>query len=162
MQFKLLAATLLASTGLCAATPLTTRQGPAQPNCSAVATSGPWIWKVNNLTARKLDGESINSLSFDAEGTKGNFATTCVSNTTVLPGKLYPCNDKSELMYAFQGDRSGLLLYQVWNDVPIIGSATTLMTCEHGPGDADWICKSNGDSFLSMVEVPAPLSKSTA
>jgi hypothetical protein len=164
MQYKYLAATLLASTGLSAANPVAPRQNlPETP--TSLATNGNWIWRVNNLSARKLDGETINSLSFDVEGTKGTISETCTSKSIVEPGKFYPCNDKTDLQFAFQNDRSGLLLYKDWNGVPLVGSATTLTSCEHGgTGNADWICKSDGSSYLSMVELPAalPAAKSSA
>jgi hypothetical protein len=149
MQFKLLAASLLASAGLSAAAPFEARQ-----EACPLVKSGDYVWQVENLSARKLDGDTINSLSFRVFGTAGDFDQNCASTDIVEPGKFYPCNPESNIQFAFQNDRSGLLLRQD-RDVQSVGSATILNSCEHGgTGNADWLCKSTGATYITMVQYP--------
>jgi len=150
MQFKLFAASLLASAGLSAASPLETHQ----KSCPILKT-GDYVWQVDNFIARKLDGETINSLSFHVYGTAGNVEDNCSTTETVEPGQFYQCTTESNIQFAFQNDRSGLLLRQDVNGVQSVGSVTVLTACEHGgTGNADWVCKTDAPAYLTMVHYP--------
>jgi hypothetical protein len=157
MQFKLLVASLLASVGLSVAAPVETRQ----ESCPIVKT-GDYVWQVDNLIARKLDGDTINSLSFHVYGTAGNVDVNCSSADIVEPGKFYQCTEDSNIQFAFQNDRSGLLLRQDDNGVENVGSVTVVTGCEHGgTSNADWVCKTDAPTYLTMVQYPKAASSTT-
>lgn len=111
MQFKHVAASLLAIADLGAAVPLDSRQD--DDTCPIVKT-GDYVWKISNFSARKPTGDKSNSISFDVAPTNGAPADfTCfVSGDDLEYGKLYQCGENSSVWFAFQNDRSGLVLQQ--------------------------------------------------
>merc|ERR1711939_510348 len=97
MQFTTLA--LAAFTAIASASPLAARQDATCP----VVTTGDYIWKIDNLYIRKLDGKSISSLGFDILATNGgtlDFTCTPYDKSTNAPisgnvedSTLYSCGE---------------------------------------------------------------------
>lgn len=151
MQYKVLAASLLASASLSAAAPLEARQ----ESCSITKT-GDYVWELSNFSAHKPDGVTIASLQFDVRTTAGNLADfTCKSSSTVEESKWYKCESNSEVYFAFQNDRSGLIVRQVVEGVQSVATTTVLNTCRKGNGgNADFICEGTAPAYITLVQSP--------
>jgi hypothetical protein len=118
MQFTVLAS-ILAASGLVAASPVSTRQAD---NCAA-APSGDYIWKLSNFSGRKPDGKDFNNVSFNIKATnEGTMDFTCgASADKIESGKFYNCAEGDEsIKFAFNADRSAVLLKQRVDDEYVI------------------------------------------
>lgn len=115
MQFKLVAASLLAVTGLSSSAPVEARQDTTN---RPVVQEGDYIWKIDDFFARKPDGQKITSLGFNVKATNNGTADfdCSVSADPVEEGKFYECGPNSFIYFAYQQDRSGLLLKQDVSD----------------------------------------------
>lgn len=153
MQFTVIAASLLAAAGLSMAAPI-----EARADTCPVVQEGDYIWKLDDFTARKLDGKTISSLSFNIKATNnGTLDFDCSSSTTVEAGKFYPCGENSFIYFAYQDDRSGLLLKQeVSDDITYVGSATLPSYCHAGgSGPNDFVCQGVSPAYITLVEYPS-------
>ncbi|KAL6710157.1 hypothetical protein ACN47E_009948 [Coniothyrium glycines] len=152
MQFKIAAASLLAAAGLSAAAPLEVRQ----ETCPVVQT-GDYVWKISDLTARKLDGKSVSSLSFNVKATNGGTADfICSTSSAVEDGKFYQCGENSFIWFAYQDDRNGLILQHDESDsVQLVGSTSLPTNCRAGgSGPNDYVCQSTSDAYVTLVQYP--------
>ncbi|KAF3041257.1 hypothetical protein E8E11_007219 [Didymella keratinophila] len=125
MQFKVLAASLLASTSISSAAPLEARQDT-------------WpLAKTGSYT------------------TAGNLADFKCTDSDVADAMWYEC-ENSAVSFAFQNDRSGLIMRHVTTDgVRQVATTTVLNTCRHGPnGGADFICESTSPAYVTFVQLP--------
>lgn len=115
MYIKTLAASMLAAAGIASAAPFESRQ--ATPECPVVKT-GDYVWQISKFYARKPEGVKINSISFNVKATNGGTADfTCSAQADVVEdGKFYQCGENSFIWFAFQNDRSGLILQQSVSD----------------------------------------------
>lgn len=115
MQFTIAVTSLLAAAGLSAAAPLDTRQDTTP---CPVVQEGDYIWKIDDFYARKPDGKKVNSVSFNIKATNnGTLDFTCgASADTIEDDKFYSCGENSFMWFAFQQDRSGLILQQSVSD----------------------------------------------
>jgi hypothetical protein len=149
MQFKLLAASLLASAGVSMAAPLEARQEP----CS-VAQSGAYVWEISNFSAHKPSGVAISALTFDVRTTEGNLADFKCTGSDVADAQWYECENAS-VSFAFQNDRSGLIVKHDVGGMLDVATTTVLNTCRHGPnGGADFICESDSPAYVTFVQYP--------
>ncbi|KAJ8110065.1 hypothetical protein OPT61_g6989 [Boeremia exigua] len=155
MQFKVIAASLLASAGLSMAAPL-----EARTESCPVVQQGDYVWKIDNFYARKLDGKTISSLQFNVKATNGGTADfNCTSSGNVEDGKFYECGENSFIYWAYQSDRSGLLLRQdVSDDIQYVGTATLPNYCHAGgAGPNDFVCSGVSPAYITLVQYPGKL-----
>lgn len=155
MQFKIIAASLLASAGISMAAPLETRA-----DTCPVVQQGDYVWKIDNFYARKLDGKTISSLQFNVKATNGGTADfNCTSSENVENGKFYQCGENSFIYWAFQDDRSGLLLRQdVSDDIQYVGTTTLPNYCRAGgAGPKDFVCQGVSPAYITLVQYPGKL-----
>ncbi|KAJ4380196.1 hypothetical protein N0V86_004505 [Didymella sp. IMI 355093] len=149
MQFKVLAASLLASAGVSMAAPLEARQ----ESCS-LAKSGAYVWEISNFSAHKPSGVAISTLTFDVRTTQGNLADFKCTGSDVADAQWYECENAS-VSFAFQNERSGLIMKHVVDGVQDVATTTMLSTCRHGPnGGADYICESDSPTYVTFVQYP--------
>lgn len=150
MQFKVLAASLLVSSGLSAAAPLSTRQ-----DTCPLAKTGSYVWELSNFSAHKPSGEAISELTFDVRTTAGNLADFKCTGSDVADATWYEC-ENAAVSFAFQNDRSGLIMRHVTADgAKQVATTTVLNTCRHGPnGGADFICESTSPAYVTFVQLP--------
>ncbi|KAF2997579.1 hypothetical protein E8E13_002252 [Curvularia kusanoi] len=151
MQFKVLAASLLASAGLSAAAPLEARQ----ESCPTISKNGDYVWEISNFSAHKPEGVAISEFTLDVTTTRGTLADFKCTGTDVADATWYPCENKM-VSFAFQNDRSGLILKYVNVDgVEMVATSTILNTCRHGPGSGpDFICESTSPAYVTFVQTP--------
>lgn len=155
MQFKVLAASLLASAGLSMAAPL-----EARAETCPVVQQGDYVWKIDNFYARKLDGKTISSLEFNIKATnKGTLDFNCTSSGNVEDGKLYQCGENSGIYFAWQADRNGLLLRQdVSDDIQYVATTTLPNYCRAGgAGPNDFVCQGVSPAYITLVQYPGKL-----
>ncbi|KAF1944388.1 Alt a 1 major allergen, partial [Clathrospora elynae] len=137
---------------LSAAAPLDTRQTTAP---CPVTTEGDYVWKISKFWARKLDGKNINSLEFNISATNnGTLDFQCAASAAnVDDGKFHSCGENSFIEFAFQGDRSGLLLKQNVSDViQYVATTTVPNVCRAGgSGIDDLICQGVSDAYITLV-----------
>ncbi|KAJ4313518.1 Major allergen Alt a 1 [Neodidymelliopsis sp. IMI 364377] len=155
MQFKIIAASLLASAGLSMAAPLETRT-----ETCPVVQEGDYVWKLDNFTARKLDGKNIDSLTFNIKATNGGTLDfDCSASDGVEDGKFYSCGTNSFISFAFQADRSGLLLKQdVSDDIQYVATTTLPNYCRAGgAGPNDFVCQGVSPAYITLVQYPGKL-----
>ncbi|KZM18300.1 Major allergen Alt a 1 [Ascochyta rabiei] len=155
MQFKVIAASLLASAGLSMAAPLQARE-----ETCPVVEQGDYVWKIDNFSARKLDGKTISSLSFNVKATNGGTLDfDCTSSDPVEDGKFYECGENSFIYFAYQADRSGLLLRQdVSDDIQYVATTTLPDYCHAGgSGPNDYICQGVSPAYITLVQYPGKL-----
>ena len=157
MKFSTIAATAFAT--VASASPLVARQ-----DTCPVVTTGDYIWKIDNLYIRKLDGKSISSLGFDILATNGgtlNFTCTPYDKSTNAPisgnvedSMLYSCGENSFIDFAWQSDRSGLLLKQsVSNTIKYVGTTTLPNYCRAGgSGPQDFVCDGTSPAYITLVQ----------
>jgi hypothetical protein len=114
MQFATIA-TLFTVAGLAAAAPLSSRQTDA--SCP-VSTQGDYVWKISEFYGRKPEGKDYNHVEFNIKATNnGTLDFTCgASAEPIVDGQYYSCGGNSLMSFAFQSDRSGLLLKQEVSD----------------------------------------------
>ncbi|KAH7073319.1 hypothetical protein FB567DRAFT_537501 [Paraphoma chrysanthemicola] len=159
MQFTTTALALLTATGLTAAAPLTSRQTETCP----VVQQGDYVWKISNFYARKPDGKKINSIGFNIKATnEGTLDFNCsASADTVEDNKFYQCGENSFIYFAFQSDRSGLLLRQdVSDDIQYVATTTLPNYCRAGGnGPNDFVCQGVSDAYITLVQYPGKLAK---
>lgn len=152
MQFSTLLLSTLAT--LATASPLI----PRQDTCPVV-TTGDYIWKIDNLYIRKLDGKSTSTIGFDILATNGgtlNFTCTpydIASNTAVTTNiqdsTLYSCGENSFIDFAWQSDRNGLLLKQG----SLIGTTTLPNYCRAGGSNPnDFVCDGVSPAYITLVQ----------
>jgi hypothetical protein len=113
MQFAVLAS-LLAVSGLAAASPITTRTD----DCPVVK-EGDYVWKLSNFSGRKPENKAFNNISFNIKATNGGTLDfTCSASADKLEdGKLYNCAEGDDnIQFAFNADRSGVYLKQKVSD----------------------------------------------
>ncbi|KAJ4411113.1 hypothetical protein N0V91_001486 [Didymella pomorum] len=103
MQFKLLAASLLATAGISTAAPLSARQ---DNSTCPLARTGTYVWEISAFSAHKPSGVAISTLSFDVQTTAGNLADFKCTGSDVADATWYEC-ENSAVSFAFQNDRSG-------------------------------------------------------
>ncbi|CAO2654605.1 Nn.00g113380.m01.CDS01 [Neocucurbitaria sp. VM-36] len=155
MQFTLPALSVLLAAGLSAAAPLESRQDST--TCPVVQT-GDYIWKLDNLSLRKPDGKSINSLTFNVKATNGGTADfdCSVQAEPVEDSKFYQCGENSFIWFAWQADRNGLLLRQDVSDkIQYIGTATLPDYCRAGGnGPNDFVCQGVSPAYITLVQTP--------
>lgn len=108
MHIPTLAASLLAAAGFAAAAPASKR------DICPVTQQGDYVWKLSNFYARKPDGITINSIGFNIKATNnGTLDFDCGAQAdSIVDDKFYPCGEYSFISFAWQGDRSGVLLKQ--------------------------------------------------
>ncbi|KAJ4335338.1 hypothetical protein N0V95_008932 [Ascochyta clinopodiicola] len=155
MQFKVIAASLLASAGLSMAAPL-----EARAETCPVVQQGDYIWKIDNFSARKLDGKTISSLSFNVKATNGGTLDfNCTSTNPVEDSKFYQCGDNSFIYFAYQADRSGLILRQdVSEGVQWVATTTLPNYCRAGgSGPNDYVCQGVSPAYVTLVQSPSKL-----
>ncbi|KAL1607145.1 Major allergen Alt a 1 [Nothophoma quercina] len=155
MQFKVIAASLLASAGLSMAAPLEARQ-----DTCPVVQQGDYVWKLDNFYARKLDGKTISSLGFNVKATNGGTADfNCTSNGNVEDNKFYECGENSFIYWAWNSDRSGLLLKQdVSDDIQYVATTTLPNYCRAGgSGPNDFVCQGTSPAYITLVPYPSKL-----
>src|SRR5690242_1599818 len=155
MQFKVLAASLLASAGLSMAAPLEVRT-----ETCPVVQQGDYIWKIDNFYARKLDGKTISSLQFNIKATnEGTLDFDCKSSGNVEDGKFYQCGENSFIYFAWQADRNGLLLRQdVSDDIQYVATTTVPNYCRAGgAGPNDFVCQGVSPTYITLVQYPGKL-----
>jgi hypothetical protein len=155
MQFKVIAASLLASAGLSMAAPLETRA-----ETCPVVQEGDYVWKLDNFSARKLDGKNIDSLTFNIKATNtGTLDFDCSVSNGVEDGKFYSCGTNSGIFFAFQADRSGLLLRQdVSDDIQYVATTTLPNYCRAGgAGPNDFVCQGVSPAYITLVQYPGKL-----
>ncbi|KAH6616293.1 hypothetical protein C7974DRAFT_436371 [Boeremia exigua] len=158
MQFKYLIG-LLATTTLALAIPLTAPLAPRQDLCPVVQT-GDYVWKISNFWARKLNGTTINSLTFNVQATNGGTADfDCESEGDVEDGVFYSCGPGSFIYWAYQEDRAGLLLRQdVGEGVQYVAATTLPNFCRAGgAGPMDYVCQGVAPAFITLVQYPGGL-----
>lgn len=150
MQFKILAASLLASAGTSCATPLSARQ-----ETCPLAKTGTYVWEISAFSAHKPSGVAISSLTFDVRTTAGNLADFKCTGGDVADATWYKCENDA-VSFAFQNDRSGLIMRHITVDgVKQVSTTTVLNTCRHGPdGGADFICESTSPAYVTFVQLP--------
>lgn len=156
MQFKVIAASLLASAGLSMAAPLEVRA-----EICPVVQEGGYIWKIDNFYARKLDGKSISSIEFNIKATNnGTLDFDCTYGNPVEEGKFYPCDSSNLIQFAYQDDRSGLLLKQhVSDDIQYVATTTVPNVCRAGgSGPNDFVCQSVSPAYITLVQYPGGLA----
>jgi hypothetical protein len=174
MQFTVLAS-ILAASGLVAASPVSTRQAD---NCPA-APEGDYIWKLSDFSGRKPENKSFNRVSFNIKATnEGTLDFDCsAAADKIEDGKFYDCSEGDDsIQFAFNSDRNGVLLKQRVSDeyvipnilvssfesytniscrVTWIGSATLPNYCRAGGnGVNDFICTGVADAYVTLIEVP--------
>jgi hypothetical protein len=112
MQFTTLA--LFAAAGLSTAAPLSSRQ-TTTPD---VTPSGDYIWKISEFYGRKPEGKDYNHIEFNIKATNnGTLDFTCGASAEPIEDDVYySCGENSFMSFAFQADRSGLLLKQEVSD----------------------------------------------
>lgn len=155
MQFKIIAASLLASAGLSMAAPLAARE-----ETCPVVQQGDYVWKIDNFYARKLDGKAVSSLSFNIKATNGGTLDfDCSSTNAVEDGKYYQCGENSFIYFAYQADRSGLLLRQdVSDDIQYVATTTVPTYCRAGgSGPNDFVCQGVSPAYITLVQSPSKL-----
>ncbi|KAF3050239.1 Major allergen Alt a 1 [Didymella keratinophila] len=155
MQFKTIAASLLVSAGLSMAAPLETRT-----ETCPVVQQGDYVWKIDDFYARKLDGKTISSLGFNIKATnEGTLDFNCTSDGTVEDGKFYQCGGNSSIYFAYQADRSGLLLRQdVSDDIQYVATTTLPNYCHAGGAGAnDFVCQGVSPAYITLVQSPVKL-----
>jgi hypothetical protein len=143
------------------ASPLTTRQ---DTTTCPVVTSGDYIWRITNLSIRKLHSPTISTLTFDILATNGgtlNFtcapydkSTNAPVTTEIKDSTLYSCGENSFIDFAWQADRDGLLLKQsVSDNVKLVGTATLPSYCHAGgTGPDDFACVGVSDAYVTLVQ----------
>lgn len=141
------------------ASPLT----PRQDTCPVV-TTGDYIWKIDNLYIRKLDGKSVSTIGFDILATNGgtlNFTCTPYDKTTnqavttnIVDSTLYSCGENSFIDFAWQSDRNGLLLKQDVSDtIKYIGTTTLPNHCRAGGSNPnDFVCDGVSPAYITLVQ----------
>merc|ERR1711874_531183 len=154
MQFTILAS-LLAASGLVAASPLSTR---AESPCPVVK-QGDYVWKISEFSGRKPEGKDYNRIGFNIKATnEGTLDFDCsVAADKIEDGKFYQCDkNDSSFSFAFNSDRSGLLLKQkVSDEVTWIGTTTVPNYCRAGGnGQNDRVCTGVSDAYVTLVEIP--------
>ncbi|KAF2789885.1 Alt a 1 major allergen [Melanomma pulvis-pyrius CBS 109.77] len=158
MQFKLAAASLLAVAGLSSSAPVEVRQDTT--NCPVVQ-EGDYIWKIDDFFARKPDGQKITALGFNVKATNNGTADfdCSVSADPVEDGKFYECGPNSFIYFAYQQDRSGLLLKQdVSDDIQYIAATTLPNYCRAGGnGPDDFVCQGTSPAYITLVQYPGKL-----
>ncbi|KAH6629756.1 hypothetical protein C7974DRAFT_192788 [Boeremia exigua] len=155
MQFKVIAATFLASAGLSTAAPLEVRT-----ETCPVVQQGDYVWKIDNFYARKLDGKTISSLQFNVKATNGGTADfNCTSEGDVEDNKFYECGKNSFIYWAWNSDRSGLLLKQdVSDDIQYVATTTLPNYCRAGgAGPNDFVCQGVSPAYITLVPYPSKL-----
>jgi hypothetical protein len=172
MQFTILASVLAAS-GLVAASPLSTRDTGA----SCPAQSGASIRKITNFSGRKHNGKDFNSIVFTIESTlsAGNPQTCEIATPMIEDNVFYPCSPGSDTYFAWDSISNALALKTKptnnmyvqshpclhaanTNDCDSIDIATTTVDAYcHAGGDGpdDIICNSLSDSYITWVMVPS-------
>merc|ERR1711881_172515 len=136
---------------------------PQDASCPVV-TTGDYIWKIDNLFIRKLEGQAISSMGFDIlatnEGTL-NFTCTPYDKTTntkvtgnIEDSTLYSCGENSFIDFAFQSDRNGLLLKQNMSDtIKLVGTTTLPNYCHAGgAGPQDFACTGVSPAYITLVQ----------
>ncbi|KAF2845476.1 hypothetical protein T440DRAFT_407891 [Plenodomus tracheiphilus IPT5] len=156
MQFTTLAASLLAVAGLSAAAPLDARTTTA--DTCPVVQAGDYVWKISDFYARKPDGKKINSISFNIKATNGGTLDfTCGAQAdTIVDDQWYSCGENSFMWFAYQSDRSGLLLQQsVSDDIQYVATTTLPNYCRAGGnGQNDFVCQGVDDAYITLVQYP--------
>ncbi|KAF1932560.1 Alt a 1 major allergen [Didymella exigua CBS 183.55] len=130
-----------------------------QDNCPVVQ-QGDYVWKISNFTARKLDGKTISSLSFNIKATNaGTLDFDCSSASNVEDGKFYQCGDNSFIYFAYQADRNGLILKQdVSDDIQFVATTTLPNYCRAGgSGPDDYVCQGTSPAYITLVQYPGKL-----
>jgi hypothetical protein len=152
MQFKLLAASLLATAGISTAAPLSARQ---DNSTCPLARTGTYVWEISAFSAHKPSGVAISTLSFDVQTTAGNLADFKCTGSDVADATWYEC-ENSAVSFAFQNDRSGLIMRHVTVDgIKQVATTTVLNTCRHGPGSGpDFICEGTSPAYVTFVQLP--------
>lgn len=153
MHFKVIAASLLASAGLSTAAPLEARQDATCP----VVQQGDYVWKLDNLNYRKLDGKTITAFSFNIQATNGGTLDfDCSYSGPVEEKHLYECGPNSGIYFSYQEDRSGLVLrHGVSDDIRYVGTVTLPTYCRAGgAGTNDRVCQGVSPSFITLVQIP--------
>lgn len=164
---------LLALANTAVTTPLT----PRQDSCSQ---SGDYVFKIDDIYVRKLDGVTASSVSFNILATNGgtlNFTCTPhdASGNAVAAfeeKKFFSCGTNSFFSFSFQSDRSGLLLKQDVSDryacgslmsvqanrkpsETLVGTGTLPTYCHAGGSSAsDMVCSGVAPACLTMVQYP--------
>ncbi|KAF2025631.1 Alternaria Alternata allergen Alt A 1 [Setomelanomma holmii] len=153
MQLTTTALAFLTATSLTAAAPLTSRQ-----ETCPVVQSGDYVWKISEFYARKPDGKSINSIGFNIKATNaGTLDFNCsASADTVADDTFYECGENSQIYFAFQSDRNGLLLKQkVSDDITYVATTTLPNYCRAGGnGPNDFVCQGVSDAYITLVQLP--------
>lgn len=127
--------------------------------------SGAHIWQVQDLTLRKYDGRTINSISFQLSTTNGSDTEIDCSPHRLTKGgeiddnsfrenTIYRCNDDDEgFRYQFSFSQvSNRLLIRETEDIVTIGATTVPTVCRAGPvSNTDMVCTQSGDAYIVLA-----------
>jgi len=132
MHFTTITASLVlaAATGLSAAAPASAR------DTCPVVEQGDYVWKLSQFYARKPDGITINSIGFTIQATNnGTLNFNCGAQAdSITDDKFYSCGENSFISFAWQGDRSGVLLRHGPSDAYVLSPIFfSFSFCRHVP-----------------------------